>query len=70
MPPVTEILDCLFDAFTHNRLLCAIQVHETVDPVSIADLKLRFDWSALRVYSLNAPGENHGILLGAKGWRP
>jgi hypothetical protein len=69
-PPVAEIVDCLFNAFRHNRLLCAIQVHETVAPVSMADLKLRFDWSALQVYRLNAPGENHGILLGAKGWRP
>lgn len=67
-PPVTEIVDFLLHAFPQNPLLCAIQVYETIDPVSLAELKSRFDWSALRVYSLNAPGENHGILLGAKGW--
>jgi hypothetical protein len=69
-PPITEIVDFLFHAFTHNWLLCAIQVHETVDPESLAVLKSRLDWSSLRVYRLNAPGENHGILLGTKGWAP
>jgi 16S rRNA G966 N2-methylase RsmD len=67
-PPITEIVEFLFNAFAHSRHLCAIQVHETVHPESMADLKSRFDWSALRVYGLNAPGENHGMLLGAKGW--
>lgn len=69
-PPIAEIVDFLIHAFGHNPLLCAIQVYETVDPVSMAELKSRFDWSALRIYGLNAPGENHGILLGAKGWTP
>jgi hypothetical protein len=68
-PPITEIVDVLLHAFAHNPILCAIQVHETVDPVSLAEVTSLFDWSALRVYDLNAPGENHGILLGAKGWR-
>jgi hypothetical protein len=47
-----------------------LQVYETVDVVSLTELKARFDWSALRVYGLNAPGENHGILLGTRGWAP
>jgi hypothetical protein len=69
-PPIAEIVDFLLQAFAQSRLLCAVQVYETVEPVSLAELKSRFDWSALRVYGLNAPGENHGILLGAKGWTP
>ena len=69
-PPITEIVDFLLHAFPYNRLLCAIQVYETIDPVSLAELKARFNWSALQVYQLNAPGENHGILLGAKRWTP
>jgi hypothetical protein len=69
-PPITEIVDFVLHAFAHNRILCAIQVHESVDPVSLAKVKSLFDWSALRVYELNAPGENHGILLGAKRWSP
>jgi aminopeptidase-like protein len=38
--------------------------------MSLAELRPRFDWSALRVYGLNARGENHGILLGTRGWMP
>jgi hypothetical protein len=69
-PPIVEIVDFLFNAFTQNRLLCAIQVYEAVNLGSLAELKSRFDWSTLRVYALNAPGQNHGILLGSKRWTP
>ena len=69
-PPITEIVDFLCYSFGQNRLLCAIQVFETVDAMSLAELKPHFDWSALRLYRLNAPGENHGILLGTRGWVP
>lgn len=37
---------------------------------SLAELRPRFDWTSLRVYDLNAPGKNHGILLGTRGWVP
>jgi hypothetical protein len=69
-PPITEIVDSLLHSFSQNRLLCAIQVYETVLAASMAELRVRFDWSTLRVYELNAPGQNHGILLGTKGWAP
>ena len=69
-PPITEIVDLLVHRFAQNPLLCAIQIHETVDPVSLAELKPRFHWSALRVYDLNTPGARHGILLGSRGWVP
>jgi len=67
-PPVAEIVDFLFHKFSQDRVLCAIQVHEVVLPVSMAELRARFEWSTLRVYELNAPGQNHGILLGTRGW--
>jgi hypothetical protein len=69
-PPILEIVDLLFNAFTQNRLLCAVQVYEAVDVASLAQLKSRFDWSTLRIYALNASGQNHGILLGSKRWAP
>jgi len=69
-PPIAEIVDVLAARFPGQRLLCAIQVHETVEPASVADLAPRFDWSTLHVYRLNTPGENHGILLGTRGWSP
>ena len=69
-PPITEIVDFLLYRFSQNRLLCAIQVYEIVLPVSVTELRGRFDWSTLRIYDLNMPGQNHGILLGTKGWAP
>jgi hypothetical protein len=69
-PPITEIVDFLLHRFSGNRLLCAIQIYEIVAPVSMAELRSRFDWSTLRIYDLNMLGQNHGILLGAKGWAP
>jgi hypothetical protein len=69
-PPIPRILDVLFERFAAERLLVAIQIHERVDATSLAELEARFDWSALRVYGLNAAGENHGILLGTRGWMP
>jgi len=70
MPPITEIVDFLFHRFSRDRFLCAIQVHETVLPASMAELRTRFEWSTLRVYELNVRGQNHGLLLGSKGWTP
>ena len=63
-------MDFLFHKFSRDRLLCAIQVHETVLPASMAELRTRFEWSTLRVYELNVRGQNHGLLLGSKGWAP
>jgi hypothetical protein len=69
-PPVIEIVDFLLHRFSQNRLLCAIQVFEVVLPVSMSELRARFDWSTLRIYELNVSGQNHGVLLGTKGWVP
>lgn len=69
-PPVATIIDALRGQFPRNRLLCAVQIHETVDAQSLDALKPRFDWCTTRVYDLNAAGQNHGILLGTRGWTP
>jgi hypothetical protein len=70
MPPITEIVDLLLDRFSHNRLLIAIQVHERVFPSSVIEVSARFNSSIQRIYELNVPGQNHGVLLGTKGWTP
>jgi hypothetical protein len=67
-PPVTRIVDQLQRDFAHCRLVYAIQVYERIQPDSLTELQVRFDWHALRMYSLNAPGQNHGIMLGTNGW--
>jgi hypothetical protein len=69
-PPIAEIVDVLATRFVGRPLLCAIQVFEQVDPGSLDDVTARFDWSAFRVYRLNEPGQDHGVLLGTCGWAP
>ena len=69
-PPVTDIVDFVLQRFPHYQLLCVIQVYEIVLPDSMGELKARFDWSTERIYDLNTPGQNHGIVLGTKGWIP
>ena len=69
-PPVPRIVDHLRYEFAQCRLLCAIQTYETIEPESLAELQARFDWSVLQIYDLNAPGQNHGIVLGTSGWKP
>jgi hypothetical protein len=69
-PPITEIVDFLISIAGRNPLLCAIQVYETLEPASEAELVPRFSWSAKRIYGLNAPGQNHGLFMGTRGWAP
>jgi 16S rRNA G966 N2-methylase RsmD len=68
-PPVSEIVDSLAQHFP-NRLLFSIQVYEKIEPASLAELNARFEWSALRIYDFNPHGQNHGLLLATRGWRP
>jgi hypothetical protein len=65
-PPVAEIVDSLAATFAGVPLLCAIQVYERLDPAALDDVAARFDRSELRIYDLDLPGRNHGILLGAR----
>jgi hypothetical protein len=69
-PPITEIVDFLISIAPKNPLLCAIQVYETLDTTSVSELMPRFSWSTKRLYGLNAPGQNHGLLIGTRGWVP
>ena len=70
MPPVADLVDFLVDRFSQSSFLCAVQIYEIVVPASMVELKTRFDWSTVRICDLNVPGQNHGVLLGTKGWVP
>src|SRR5215831_18317820 len=63
-PSITEILDVLGRDISANPVLCVIQVHERLVPGPLAEMQAGFDWSGLRIFDLNAPGERPGILLG------
>lgn len=67
-PPITEIIARIGETYPNHRVLFAIQVYEKVNGDSMSELKAKLDWSTLKVYDLNAAGQNHGILLGARSW--
>ncbi len=69
-PPIAEVVDALGARWSSNPLLVAVQVYERMDGNSLAELRARFDWSALRFYPVDSPGTSHGILTGTRGWRP
>jgi hypothetical protein len=69
-PPVAEVIDVTTAAFGNHRLLFAIQVFQAVEPDSLAEVTARFPWSVLKVYDVNAHGQNHGLLLATWGWAP
>jgi len=66
-PPVTGILADLAQRFPRHRKLIAIQVYEKIDPGALAEVRTFLDATELRVYPLNVPGRNHGILIGTLG---
>ena len=69
-PAVAEIVDSLIDRFPGSRMLCAIQIYEMMNAESVVSVRRRFDWSKTALYRLNAPGQNHGVLLGTRRWAP
>jgi 16S rRNA G966 N2-methylase RsmD len=69
-PPVTDVVDVTTSALGQHKLLIAIQIHETVEPSSLAELTVRFPWFATMIYDLNIPGQNAGLLLATHGWTP
>jgi len=69
-PPIGDIVDAFNAEFADNPLLFAIQIHETVNPHSMAPLLQRFAWSEQRLYRFNEPGQNHGLLIGTHRWVP
>jgi hypothetical protein len=69
-PPVTDVVATLGRRYAGHRMIYAVQVYAALEPDSLGRVRAMFDWSQLRTYDLNTPGGNHGILLGATGWRP
>jgi hypothetical protein len=53
-----------------STAMCDTDLRETIEPESLVESQERFEWSVLRIYDLNAPGQNHGAVLGICGYRP
>ena len=69
-PPVTDIIDLIANTFPTHKALLAIQVYETVVQDSLTDVTSLCNWSDLKTYDIDAPGKNHGLLVGTLGWTP
>ena len=69
-PPVTEILASLSARYANRPLLFAVQVYQRVDHASFREAEALLERSRYRVFGFNAPGQNHGILVGTRGWPP
>ena len=69
-PPIADIIDDFERIYKDNRILYVTQVHQNIEPLSLENLKKRFDWSDLRIYDINVEGVRHGILLGLNRWTP
>jgi hypothetical protein len=69
-PPVAEVVDRVAVTFDERKLLLAVQLYERVEPSSLADIVNRCDWSSRKVYTIDPPGRNHGLLLGTRRWSP
>lgn len=69
-PAVATVIDLVVRRFASHKILLATQVYERVVAASLAEATARFEWSKLKIYDINAPGQNHGLLLGTLGWKP
>ena len=69
-PPITDIIGYIGRKYPRYKILFATQVYEKVNPASLVELQTMLDWSELRIYDLNVAGQNHGILLGTRAWKP
>ena len=67
-PPVTEVISDLSHRYPTHRLLFAVQVYEKVEPASLAEVRRLLDASDLHVYGISRAGQNHGLLVGSRGW--
>jgi hypothetical protein len=69
IPPIKDIISFFDQTFPAQNLVLAMQVFEMLDAAPLAEVQALMDWSEVCVYDLNAPGKNHGLLLGTKRWR-
>jgi 16S rRNA G966 N2-methylase RsmD len=69
-PPARDIVELVARTYPAQPVLVATQIHERVVGASLDELVARFDWSSHTTYDLDAPGRNHGLVLGTLGWTP
>ena len=69
-PPIADVLRFCFQTLGSRPMLFAVQVADRIEQDSLAEVAALLEWSALRMYDINAPGHKAGVLLGTAGWSP
>jgi hypothetical protein len=67
-PPILEIIHDFEQVYDAQSVVYVTEVHEVNDPKALKAVEAAFDWSDLRIYDVNAPGLQHGVLLGTCRW--
>jgi len=67
-PPILEIVRDFEQIYGSQPVLYVTEVHEVNEPGALKAVEAAFDWTDLRIYDVNAPGLQHGILLGTRRW--
>ena len=67
-PPILEIVRDFEQVYGSQSVLYVTEVHEVNEPTALGAVQAAFDWTDLRIYDVNVPGLQHGILLGARRW--
>jgi hypothetical protein len=67
-PPILDIVDDFEQVYGEQPVLYVTEVHEVNEPKALKAVEAAFSWSNLRIYDVNVPGLQHGILLGARRW--
>jgi hypothetical protein len=69
-PPILEIVRDFEQVYGTQPVLYVTEVHEVNEPTALGAVEAAFDWSDLRIYDVNVPGLQHGVLLGSRRWQP
>lgn len=67
-PPILEIVHDFERVYGAQPVLYVIEVHEVNEPKALKAVGAAFDWSDLRIYDVNVPGLQHGVLFGTRRW--
>lgn len=67
-PPILEIVSDFEQVYGSQPVLYVTEVHEVNEPTALKAVEAAFDWTDLRIYDVNVPGLQHGILLGTRRW--
>ena len=67
-PPILEIVNDFEQVYGTQPVLYVTEVHEVNEPYALRAVEAAFDWSDLRIFDVNVPGLQHGVLLGTRRW--